>query len=445
MTTIGEISEPIQKVDPRENPEKGFMYLDISSIDNSIQKITNPKQYLGFDAPSRARQLVKANDVLFSTVRTYLKNIALVPEFYDGQIASTGFSVLRGKPITSGKFLFYYSQTDNFLAPLNELQRGTSYPAVRDGDVREQSYPLPPIPEQERIVERIESLFTQLDSGVASLKRSQAALKRYKASTLKEACEGRLVPQNPNDEQAEKLLQELAFERQTKWYENKMVKGKTVARSNYVAPAKPNISELPELPTGWEWTKIDNLCSYVTDGFHETPKPTPEGFPYVLATHVKPEGIDFKNCLFVSETDHKRLFAKTHVKRDDILIVSIGIGSGLPAIVNVDYEFSFKNVAILKKLDFIEAKYLFYFLLSKRDELFHRVTKGGAQPFLSLEVLREIPVPLPPLAEQQRIVAEVERRLSVVHELEQTIDSNLKRASRLRQAILKRAFEGKLS
>ena len=134
------------------------------------------------------------NDVLFSTVRTYLKNIALVPEIYDGQIASTGFSVLRCRDGVSPKFLFYYTLTDDFISALSNVQRGTSYPAVRDSDVREQIIPLAPFNEQKRIVAKMEELFSQLDAGIAELRRVQANLARYKASVLKAACEGRLVP-----------------------------------------------------------------------------------------------------------------------------------------------------------------------------------------------------------------------------------------------------------
>jgi type I restriction enzyme S subunit len=135
-TTIGEVTQPIEKVDPTQKPDEEFTYLDISSIDNKTNVIREPKVYYGTDAPSRARQSVHGGDVLFSTVRTYLKNIAEVPQAYDGQIASTGFSVLRGKEGVSSKYLFYYSLTTDFLSALAELQRGTSYPAVRDSDVR---------------------------------------------------------------------------------------------------------------------------------------------------------------------------------------------------------------------------------------------------------------------------------------------------------------------
>jgi type I restriction enzyme, S subunit len=188
--TIGEITETIDKVDPSIWPDKEFIYLDISSIDNTVYRVVEPKSYLGQEAPSRARQLVQGSDVLFSTVRTYLKNIALVPDAYDGQIASTGFSVLRGRAGISSRYLFHFCLTDEFLTAMAELQRGTSYPAVRDSDVREHLIPLPPLAEQHRIVAAIEQQLTRLDAGVASLRAAQARLRHYKAAVLKARLRG---------------------------------------------------------------------------------------------------------------------------------------------------------------------------------------------------------------------------------------------------------------
>src|SRR5690349_92063 len=96
-TSISAITDQVDKVEPTLTPSRQFVYLDISSIDNARNTITEPKHYEGTDAPSRARQLVRSGDTLFSTVRTYLRNIAQVPEKYDQQIASTGFCVLRAK------------------------------------------------------------------------------------------------------------------------------------------------------------------------------------------------------------------------------------------------------------------------------------------------------------------------------------------------------------
>jgi type I restriction enzyme S subunit len=125
--TLGEITEPVEKVLPAKEPKKEIRYLDISGIDNASNRVTEAKTYAGAAAPSRARQLVREGDVLFSTVRTYLKNIARVPSEYDGQIASTGFSVLRPSQGILSEYLFAYTVTPMLLEPLAALQRGSSY------------------------------------------------------------------------------------------------------------------------------------------------------------------------------------------------------------------------------------------------------------------------------------------------------------------------------
>ncbi len=211
---LGEVVVDVEKINPKDNPDREFVYLDIASIDNTEQKITNPKKYLGKNAPSRARQLVKAGDILFSTVRTYLKNIAQVSEIYDGQIASTGFCVIRPHDSVHKKFIFYFVQTDFFLNPLTQIQRGTSYPAVRDSDVFAQVIPLPPLPEQHQIVEEIERRFSVADEVEKVIDNSLKQAQRLRQSILKRAFEGRLVPQDPADEPAGKLLERIRQERE---------------------------------------------------------------------------------------------------------------------------------------------------------------------------------------------------------------------------------------
>ena len=143
-----------QMRDPRREPDKPFYYVDISAIDRDLKTITSAPEILGADAPSRARKGIKEGDILVSTVRPNLNAVAIVPPNLDGHIASTGFCVLRpNKAVITGKYLFYFATTPNFIGILSGKVRGAHYPAVSDGSVKEIELPLPTISEQHRIVE----------------------------------------------------------------------------------------------------------------------------------------------------------------------------------------------------------------------------------------------------------------------------------------------------
>ena len=185
-TTLDSLCLPVDKVAPRKDaPDQPFTYLDITSIDNKTFRVVSPKIYMGRDAPSRARQKVRRGNTLFSTVRTYLKNIAMVPPEFDGEVASTGFCVLNPACGVDQKFIFYLVLNDEFTSNLNPLQRGTSYPAVRNDDVLAQEILLPPLAEQHRIVAAIEQHLTRLAAAVTALKQVQANLQRYRTASSK--------------------------------------------------------------------------------------------------------------------------------------------------------------------------------------------------------------------------------------------------------------------
>ena len=192
---------PVSKRKDSKDKKEHFLYLDIAAIDNQTNTISFATPYTGENAPSRARQIVKVGDILFSTVRTYLKNIALITDAkYNNQIASTGFCVIRPNPqMTLPKFIFYKTLSSEFLTPLNVKQRGSSYPAVRDGDVLSSKILLPSLPEQKAIVEKIEKAFACADKAQAAISAALEQAKQLKQSILKRAFEGRLVPQDPND------------------------------------------------------------------------------------------------------------------------------------------------------------------------------------------------------------------------------------------------------
>lgn len=170
---LGEVCESQERRNPTKTPDLLFKYVDISSVDNSLLKIVGHKDYLGRDAPSRARKVIRANDVIFATTRPYLQSIAMVPAEYDEQVCSTGFCVLRAREVVEPKWIFYCVQSRRFVDQIFPLMRGSSYPAVTDRDVLNATIPLPPLDEQRRIVARVEELTERIDA--ARRLRAEAA------------------------------------------------------------------------------------------------------------------------------------------------------------------------------------------------------------------------------------------------------------------------------
>ena len=450
---IGELCLSVDKVSPKEQPDEPFIYLDIASIDHSEFRIVSPKTYMGKDAPSRARQEVHTGNILFSTVRTYLKNIALVTPEYDRQIASTGFCVLNPSREINSRLVFYYVQNDEFITNLNSIQRGTSYPAVRDADVLGQSIPLPPLAEQRRIVAEVETQFTRLDASVAALRRAQANLKRYRASVLKDACEGRLVPTEAEQARSEDrdyepagvLLERILTERRARRESQEKRRGK------YKEPSAPDTSALPELPEGWAWATVEQLLARSEYGTSVKCSYEAEGLPVLRIPNIVAGEIDVTDIKYA--TQPVPIDSETSLAKGDVLMCRTN-GSvrlvGKTAVVNSDLEPYHGFASYLLRFRLLETevtpKWLHIYTTSQLGRAFieqHAASSAG-QNNVSLSLIHGMPVPLPPLAEQRRIVAEVERRLSVVQQAEATVEASLARAERLRQSILKQAFSGKL-
>jgi type I restriction enzyme S subunit len=319
-----------------------------------------------------------------------------------------------------GKYLFYYlmGERNNLL----NLGAGATQQNISQTIIKAYPFPLAPLPEQESIVAKIEELFTQLDAGVAALKRIQAGLKRYKASVLKAACEGRLVPQDPNDEPAEELMRRLGKE--------------------------PLAGEdLPSLPEGWCWAKLASLVIKIADVDHKMPKPADTNIPYVSTRDFTGyDEINLDGAKKISQHDFDFLCRKVKPEFNDILLSRYGtVGEVRKVKTHQEFQASY-SIAIIKTLK--EVDLTDYLLLAFRSDVLQaqikRDVRATAQPDLGLAHIREFIMSIPPINEQHRILAEVERRLSVVQELESSLAGGLARASRLRQSILKRAFEGRL-
>jgi type I restriction enzyme, S subunit len=193
------LCDKIEQKDPKKEHFKYFTYIDIASIDNSIKKITNPKIIESRNAPSRARQISKEGDVIYSSVRTYLKNIAIVPKFKEPIFSSTGFVVMRPSKINN-KFLFYYLLSDELNNAMTKKQVGTSYPAIKKKDLLDFVISFPQNADNQiNIVQDIESQFSVIDKLEEIINASLLKAETLKKSILKSAFEGKLVRYNDND------------------------------------------------------------------------------------------------------------------------------------------------------------------------------------------------------------------------------------------------------
>ena len=171
VAPISNICDKCSTIDPRKTPEVGFSYIDIAAIDNDKGIIAHSKALLGADSPSRARQVVKAGDVIFSTVRPNLRGSAMVPDDLDGQICSTGFCVLRPKTAITSAFVYSLVRSSWFVAEMMKKVRGAQYPAVTDKDLFGHSIPTPPMEIQQQFSARFDEIVAiKSQQGVATAK-----------------------------------------------------------------------------------------------------------------------------------------------------------------------------------------------------------------------------------------------------------------------------------
>ncbi len=326
----------------------------------------------------------------------------------------------------------------------------------------ELEFPVPPLDEQRRITEKSDELLADLDVGVATLRRVRTTLKRYRASVLKAAVEGRLTEEwrtkHPDVEPGSALLARILTERRRRWEERQLAKFAQVGkqspkgwREKYVQPSGPDSQELPALPTGWIWASVDQLLTEPTcNGISVKGADTPPGIAALRLSGMSATGFDYskRRYLPIDDSTGERLA----IRQDDFF-VSRGngslhlVGRGTLAqeppelIVFPDTMIRLRvcNEGPLRRfLNLIWGSRLLRRQVEKRA----RTTAGIYK--ISQRDIESFVVPLPASAEQDEIVKEIEQRCSILDEIESQIESNLKRAAHLRQSILKCAFEGRL-
>ncbi len=288
--------------------------------------------------------------------------------------------ILRSK--TNNKFLCYYLNAFDYKGYVS----GTTRYKLTQAEMKRIMVPVPPLEEQARIVARIEELFSQLESGVETLKQTKEQLAVYRQAVLKEAFDS------------------------------------------------------------LETVTVDSICTHVTDGDHQPPPKAEKGVPFIMISNIENKTINWNGTAFVGEEYYNALNDKRCPKRGDVLYTVTG-SFGIPVMVDFDKRFCFqRHIALLRPNESITQKYLFYALqepsvyIQARDQ-----ATGTAQKTVGLAILRRLNIPyIKSIKKQEQIAAKIEASLSVCDQIEQTVDAALQQAEALRQSILKKAFEGGL-
>lgn len=364
-------------------PDKDFTYIDVSCIASFL--VDQPKLLSADKAPSRARKIVHPGMILYATVRPYLKNICIAPEIQGDVIASTAFATFECKKSISNRYLFYVLISDYMSSYAKSVQKGISYPAINDNDFYKTLIPLPPLAEQKRIAAKIESLFSEINRAEKAYEELQSLANVLRCQILQKAIQGKLVPQLPDDGVVNQI-------------------GDTPA-------------ELPfDIPSSWQWLSFSDLLIFENgDRGKNYPaksklsKDASSGLPFVSAGNISNGRINSKDLLFLSKEQEAKL-KSGHIKANDCLMCIRG-SLGKFGFAEKDGGAIASSLVILriKEQSFLDKDFLSIVLSSPlfSDSLLAR-KNGTAQPNLGADVLKKFPFPLPPLAEQKRIVAKIE-------------------------------------
>ena len=430
IASLGSIAFPSdRKVDPKKLDD--VCYVGLEHIEKETGRLLGTGKS---NEVTSTKSVFEKGDLLYGKLRPYLNKV-WVAEF-DG-VCSTDILVFRPSMFALNKFLFYRLLSSDFVRYAHQNSTGVNHPRTSFKAISDFKIPLPPLAEQERIVARIEELFTQLDAGVAALEAVKGRVRRYRQAVLQAAVTGKLTEiwrRNHTEQQIQRVPSILFNEK--------------VVTSN-------NVASLPKIPPTWRWISPVQLASKdrhaLTIGPFGSDLKVSDyrdyGVPLVFVRNIRSGLFNGSNTRYISEEKAERL--KAHrVIPGDVLITKMGEPPGdaclypdlsPPGIITADcikltLDNSFKNRG--------------YFVHAINSRIVKNqiigITKGVAQKKVSLERFKSVLIPLPPLEELDQIVEELEKRFTIAEHVEKNIELSLRQAARLRQSILQRAFTGKL-
>ena len=406
----------------QKTPEQEFSYIDIGSINNEHQKLNEKENFIQPDkAPSRARKIVKFGDVIYSTVRPYLHNMCIIDkEFTKEPIASTGFAVMTSFPGLLNKYLFYYLLSPTFDNYANDTDnaKGVAYPAINDDKLYKGIVPLPPLSEQKRIVAAIEKFMPLIEEYGKKETQLKAINEKIgtltKKAILQEAVQGKLVPQIASEGNARDLLEEIRKEKlshgldfaNAKSGKRKSKKETALAGSN---PCDITEEEIPfDIPESWCWCRLGEICNLTSgqDLIPEQYNSQNKGIPYITGA----SNFSNENIIVNRWTEYARAIAG----ENDLLLTCKGT-VGEMAFLHEKKVHIARQVMGLHFNKKIDSRYMKYFITTQINNL--KSKAKSMIPGIARDDVIKLTIPLPPLAEQKRIVDVIEKMLPLCEKL----------------------------
>jgi type I restriction enzyme S subunit len=389
---------------------------------------------------------VQKNDILVVKDGATTGKTALVNEKFPfkNAVVNEHVFVCRPSHLVEPKFLFRYLMSKEGQERILENFQGSAQGGINLSFAPNTTVPIAPLPEQRRIITKLEELLHKVDTCRQRLEKIPAILKRFRQSILAAACSGRLTADWRETEalleSAKDFLDHIYSLRRQIWNKRK----KKGNKRKYPEPIGIDSAELPDLPESWEWSSADAVCSQITDGEHIQPPYQSHGHPMLSAKHVRNGFVTLDAAGLISETDFRKALERCEPAEGDILIVSVGATTGRAAIVENCPKFAIvRSVLLLKPI--MPVRFLLYWVQS--PWCFTWMTKASgasAQPHFYIKDSKRMPVPIPPLAEQHEIVRRIEALFKIAARIEERYNKAKGQVDKLTQSILAKAFRGEL-
>ncbi|MDK7951822.1 restriction endonuclease subunit S [Lactobacillus paragasseri] len=397
---LGEVIKP----EVHKKPERDYLYLDIASVDNTINQVVNPQNIdiSKNKVASRARQVLENNDILFSVVRPYLKNIAMVPNTKEYKIGSTGFYVIKPFSQIDRKFIFYLVLSKYVINGMTRKMKGDNSPSIRKGDLEQYLIPLPPLSEQSRIAAKIAQLFALLRKVESSTQQYAKLQTLLKSKVLDLAMRGKLVEQDLHDEPASVLLEKIKAEKE------QLIKEKKIKKSKPLPPITDE--EKPfDIPDSWEWVRLGEVITILRGG---SPRPIkkyltndPNGINWIKIgdSEATSQYIEHAAEKIIPEGLNKT----REVHKGDFLL-SNSMSFGRPYILKIDGAVHDGWLILSNYEQLFNIDYLYYLLSSTFiNQQFIALATGSTVKNLNRERVANTIAVIPPLEEQKRIVKKI--------------------------------------